>query len=967
LKSTFIFILFLNLLICCLAAQTAIAPIHHPKDSMELAKCIDRCDILMEKREWGKALQIAEDAMLSMQGEQRKFIKLQTKLLLIQGDCQLELSQFKRAANLFETALLTVRRHGELDSITSDVLNKIGNLQLSMRDPIASIAPLTEALEIRQHLFGPDHPKVADVLNNLGIAYSATGDLAKAQSFHRQALRIRRGYSPSEPADIAQSLNNLGQSLQDGTQFQEAIDHYTEGLSIYQSLDENYQLQIGDLNLNISTVFFDLGDIDQSLKYLDAALQGYRKILPMDHPSLAICYNNMANSYSILGDTKQAEYYYEKALSIRKKTFGEHHAEVAETLLNIGRNFWFEGDYETANLKFESAFDALKYDRTDSLRLQKVSDHQLLLTGLYYSALSRKEAYQSLGNVLELEEARVLSQELDHLLDYLRLQYEATDSKLNLAAYGHTVYDLAIDVMLSLNAHTGQLRYLHEAFRYSEKGKGLILLDAFHAARAESFGSVPDKVIASVHQIEVEIAETEKEYFLRTQVASPSELDSLQNRLFLLQEEFSKRIEGVNQKYPEYYNLRYGATTPSVARIQQTVLRNDQTLIEYFLGNLDLRIFVLNQNGLEVKSIPLTVEFLDAIDSFNLAIRQFPYIPSNQIEQNLNAYANSAVLLYRNLIAPVEDLLDSNLIIIPDGKLGFLPFDALLRNPIDSFTNFRDHPYMIRDFAISYNYSATLLSEMVNKAPIEGLKPYLGFAPDFSESPVTGLSPLLHNIEEVNKAQETLGGRVYIGGKATKSNFIAHQEDYNILHLATHGKVDESDDVYSYLAFGSEDYLDPDQYSLFVRDIYGLSINAQLIILSACETGAGKLFSGEGIVSIARSFSYAGAASILATRWSINDKTTNNFMGYFLDQVKLGNPKDASVRNATLKYLDNQNQQYAHPFYWSSFMIFGDMEPILFPESYNWWIIPTCTIAMLLIGYLLFTKIARRPLPKTED
>jgi CHAT domain-containing protein len=310
-------------------------------------------------------------------------------------------------------------------------------------------------------------------------------------------------------------------------------------------------------------------------------------------------------------------------------------------------------------------------------------------------------------------------------------------------------------------------------------------------------------------------------------------------------------------------------------------------------------------------------------------------------------------------LKPVERYLQKHLIIVPDDRLGYLPFDALLTEPVDSLHLFRDHPYLIKSHYISYNYSASLLGEMKTGKSNSRTVSYLGFAPQFTgQGSPQGLAELLFNREEIAEARSKLGGRMYQGNQATKANFIKHQSNYEIIHLATHGKVDASSEDYSFIAFSQNDSQDPDDFLLYVREIYNLPIHAQMVILSACETGTGKLYQGEGVASIARSFSYAGAGSLVATRWNVNDRTTSQLIGLLLEGIKNQLPKDEAMQQAIVQYISKQNNDFAHPFYWSSFMIMGDMAPVRFGNSLVFF--GTITgILLLLLGALIYWRLKR--------
>jgi len=297
--------------------------------------------------------------------------------------------------------------------------------------------------------------------------------------------------------------------------------------------------------------------------------------------------------------------------------------------------------------------------------------------------------------------------------------------------------------------------------------------------------------------------------------------------------------------------------------------------------------------------------------------------------------------------------------------LGYLPFEILLQELPQNNTHFSDHAYLLKDYQISYSYSASLLQEMIEKQHAEKPKKnFLAFAPSFGEAsaPVasrslaairSGLNPLKFNIPEADQLNQIMGGDVFSALSATEPKFIEVAPFYRIIHLATHGKANDQAGDYSFLAFTEiADSLENE--FLYTRDLYNLRLNADMVVLSACETGVGELQRGEGIVSLARGFSYAGAKSIVTTLWSINDATTVELMEGFYAYLKDGMAKDAALRRAKLDYIQSHPNDEVHPFYWAAFVAVGDMSPVPVKGKY-WWFWGFAVLGLIAFaGYWVF-------------
>ncbi len=388
--------------------------------------------------------------------------------------------------------------------------------------------------------------------------------------------------------------------------------------------------------------------------------------------------------------------------------------------------------------------------------------------------------------------------------------------------------------------------------------------------------------------------------------------------------------------------------------MQSDLLQPDQTLLEYFVGDSSIFVFVIGQEKYEVKEIKKDFPLESWVDTLRFSLGE-------NHSSSVEAYGHVAHELYEKLIAPVDSILSEKVIIVPDGVLGYVPFEALLSSQVKDLADFKSYPYLIKDKQISYCYSATLLREMMEKQhkrqPAGSL---VAFAPfyegsyakldstmsltfdtltngrdtlifkdivtrkDFNKLPDSG--------EEVKAASLFWDGDYFLNTDATEDRFNEVAGNYRIVHLSTHGVVDSRSGDYSYLAFAEQKDSLENEF-LYIRDLYNLQLNADMVVLSACETGIGELQRGEGIISLARGFTYAGAKSIITSLWSVSDEHTKDLMLNFYKYLKMGFSKDEALRKAKLTLIENlspEDGMYAHPYFWSGFIGIGDMRPLDF-------------------------------------
>ena len=335
------------------------------------------------------------------------------------------------------------------------------------------------------------------------------------------------------------------------------------------------------------------------------------------------------------------------------------------------------------------------------------------------------------------------------------------------------------------------------------------------------------------------------------------------------------------------------------------------------------------------------------------------------VKSDFSAYTRAAHHIFRQIIAPVEKKIQaSTLIIIPDNELTSLPFEALLTTPVDTTMakDFRTLPYLLHRHSISYSYSTALLLENMAAPQVSPTLDFLAFAPVFPKrfaekkrsttsadilSVSRALSPgslpaTRDEVLEIEKIFQQQRGfwagltdwwygkptRVFLENEAKEQHLKTQDlKNYRYLHIATHGIVNEDEPGLSYLLFAESDSSNVDKTStddgiLHLTEIYPLSLNADLVVLSACETGSGRYAAGEGLIGLARGFSHAGARNLLASFWQVNDGSTANLMTNFYQLMLNGENKSRALQAAKQKLMA-ENPYYANPYYWAPFVLIG--------------------------------------------
>lgn len=468
---------------------------------------------------------------------------------------------------------------------------------------------------------------------------------------------------------------------------------------------------------------------------------------------------------------------------------------------------------------------------------------------------------------------------------------------------------------------------LEKAFSFTEKSKGVLLYEALRQSDASSVANVPDSILQQERELKESLTALEKSIFLEKQKKAAT------NKAQLAEWEREKldgsaALADLNQQmkreFPAFFRLKQDASA-SVSDVQK-LLQADQALVEYFVGEGSIYIFLVKKNSFHAQRLPKDFPLEAWVTAFRQGIEAFQF-SGNDREQLCASYTQLAEQLYQKLLQPIENQkLPQKLIIVPGGTLAYLPFDALLYETPQAACTFKKYPYLARRHVISYNYSATLFKELMQPQRGKAVGMFAGFAPAFGAGNASGFGQLAFNIAGTEEAAKIWGGLPYVGTSATSKALWENAAQHRILCLSTHAKANSDDGDFSFVVLAGKN---GGYDTIFVKEIYNHPIQADLVFLGACETGSGKFHNGEGVISLARGFLYVGAKSVVTTLWSINDESNKNLMVSFFRHLHDGERKDEALWHAKMEQLDgSENNLYAHPVYWAAYTPIGNMEPV---------------------------------------
>lgn len=826
-----------------------------------------------------------------------------------------------------------------------------------------------EALEI-ENLF------VAHILRHRANLYSQSGNSLQALEILKESIAIYKKTQSHQwmmigLMDMGVAYNNIWESTADTLWRDKALVIYQNVRNINQQYFEN------ENSIEKARLLINEADTKSNTLSAQELIIIHKKVLIIFESNNQIDYTieiniSIGDLYLKLNQKELAYTYYQKALQQAQKIYhNQKHRFFTKIYTHIGHYYSQKENYQQALKNYQKGLTALFpnfHEQNVSQNPPKISFYSepWIMEVLINKAQIFHQIYQKQGKQKEnLEFALQCIDSAFNMVRFLQQSYDRDAPKHMIRSHIHHLHETAIQINLTLYAETQSTHHLEKAFAYADQSRGSLLREVLNDVHAKKFSGIPEHLIKQERNIKKELAYYEKQLHEIQLTGENTTIPIIEDSLFTYRKQLNQFVEQLEQKYPKYHSLKYADSPLSLPQIQKK-LSPQQTLIEYFVGDSILYSFVLTNEDIRHYTQPIPKDFSDLSQQSNGKVKQFLNSinqPSANNKTNATFVKKSHELYQLLLEKPLNDLADKDiqqLLIIPDNVLGYIPFDVLLYDSIDYTNLHAQKPYLLQKYSIGYAFSAALFSkETTSPSPTTS---FGGFAPIYEKEEIKVLKQLQKdstNLENilvsntrgdigdlewaritVNQLASLMNGDKWLEHAASEKNFKMEAPNYDILHLAMHGYLDSHNPLYSKLVFTlTADTLEEDNF-LTAAEIYNLQLNADLAVLSACQTGEGEFKKGEGIMSLARAFAYAGCPSMVMSLWSVPDKETGELMVYFYEELKAGETKDVALRKAKLRYLEAHQADKigSHPYHWAAFVPIGDMDAMKIEGGgIEWW------------------------------
>jgi CHAT domain-containing protein/Tfp pilus assembly protein PilF len=776
--------------------------------------------------------------------------------------------------------------------------------------------------------------------------YDSLGEKQKALEYYDRALPLLQAVGDRRVE--AATLNNMGYVYDSLGEKQKALEYYDRALPLLQAVGDRGG-ESATLN-NIGGVYYLLGEKQKALEYYDRALPLFQAVEDRDGEATTL--NNIGLVYSSLGEKQKALEYYDRALPLFQAV--EDRDGEATTLNNIGLVYSSLGEKQKA-LEY--------YDR--ALPLVQAVGYRGGEAATLYNLASLQRSQGNLKQALTLMDSAIT------IVENLRTEIGSQELRTSYFATVQGYYQFCIDLLMQLHQQNPSQGYDALALQTSERARARSLVEQLTEAGLNLKADLDPALAAEEQRLTQALnAADQKRINLLASSASNPALEAVKAEIDDILDQLQRLEARIRSANPAYANLKYPDPL-TLDGIQTQILDDNTLLLQYALGKDRSYLFLVSKTDLKTYELPPKAEIEAAVEEYRELLLSPEFKDLSQGQR-----------LSEMLLGQIAgELNGQRLVVVGDGKLQLLPFAALpwdsgagsgaslaplLKNheiiTLPSVTSLAvqreqwqkreqapqtlamiaDPVFQANDPRLGANATTTRPGELSQQIPglvgnndnnnndnndsgdkrasTEEDSEWLQRCRNFERLPHTA-TEAEQILALVPDAQEfsALG---FDANYATATN--PNLSQYRIVHLATHGCIQDDPRLSNlalslFTAGGQEAEIS----SLKLQDIYNLELNADLVVLSACQTGTGKEVQGEGIVGLTRGFMYAGARRVAVSLWSVNDRATSILMSdYYRQMLEQKVEPAAALRQAQLAMW--QSESYSAPYYWAAFTLQGD-------------------------------------------
>jgi CHAT domain-containing protein/Tfp pilus assembly protein PilF len=818
----------------------------------------------------------------------------------------------------------------------------VGTCHTLLDAPRKAIPYLDKALEMLSKTSYPEAARLkVKTYLELGGSYLDLGETDKSIDCLENGLT----YKPSM-GQLAEYHNRLGNGYGEKKQFEEAIRHYKTACALYE--DKPSPL-IGTLT-NLANRYRLTGKIDSALQCLNRCVelnQGLKSDDTVRIQKIASAYIGFGDCYQLQKKVDLAKKYYQKAIDHLQKKSPIYPSQLSEAYEGLGDLAVSKAE----KLKYYHQSVGILIPELATIKPDKLPNGAL--SALSVSSQGVKVLSKKAKVLYELNKespkynlvTAATYRLLDSVIIDMAHSYQEESDQFKMFEQTVPIYEKALALSIQEQDTAAILRYF-------ERNKAFVLRMGLFNRAAKRFAGIPATILAQEHDLAMDVAFWRKKTIDHENRAYRDSLLDAKRRL----NDFVEKDLKKNPAYKAYYHAKYEKYQTITLEILRESLKDSMAILSYYMGRDSIYTLTISKQKMDIQRIQMPDSFEQR---FYTLRNTFRYDSSATTERRRYDFERLSPLFYdwllRHPLAAVNsDSSINRLKIIPDGVLGYLPFGLLQEKTSDWRPRGKPRlDFLIQRYAISYEYSLSLMSHepfLDDKAIEKHLQPSLfgGWGvkyDDFTIKQMEKGNKLIEKLEnspwEVREIQTKIGGNIFTddqwfkfgAAKTDKQTFLKEMHNHQILHLSMHAALNDKNPLESGLIFTKTGAKD-DNF-LTIGELYAHHFNRNdLTVLSACNTGNGKLYRGEGIISLTRAITLAGAASVLSTLWSVGDKDMSIIMPRFYENLQRGMEKDIALQQAQIAYLHTKVD--LEPSRWAAPILTGNLDALKVEKASFW-------------------------------
>ena len=852
---------------------------------------------------------------------------------------------FKKSETVLNTLEKTPRniyKQAMLQNNIAAIYSTQGNLNAALTAMKTTINCLNSFLKSDI----PDNKRAAateflySAIENYAGIYKSMGDYQKTLELLLYANREKQRYFDAENPEIFKSKILLGQINYELKDYKKANFYLNNGIKQIEKTSGDNYLWNADAHYTMALINDAVGKTDNATQNFDKSERLYNLALEGSYDEMYLDFIVKASHFYARNNQK------DKAIKMAKKAYEyvkENQGittsfEIQQTL-NLAELYYELGDYQLALHQSKKTLELL----TKSLPTQKNIQNSTVI--YKYKPLAILYKVKSEYQLESKKEVSFLKQHFKELnLAIAIIEQQKTllngDTNISILIEDNTeVFEFAKKIALQLYQATKDKSYLEKMIGLNESVLYNKIRARLNSRSAMAYHDVPQKILNQEQKIQAALQK------------------SLQNsddmkEYFKLENDWNNYLKMLQLKYPKYYELRFASISKSAANITENLPKN-VTVVRYTTIDNQLYGIVLAKEKATIFKIN-QVKVADNIKK----LQQDNLLFENQFEVLHD--------LYLKLWKPLEkDIKTKDVIIVPEGDLFNLSFEMLTPNLAKSYQELTRNSLLAK-YVISYNYSLFLIDK--NSKTIDYAANFIAFVPEFNDKMKTDYKIAINDSLNFDKTYLTLlpqpftktlaekatrifRGTSFLNENSTEKIFKNSAKEHKIIHIGTHAESNNISPELSRLVFAkSLDSTNTDDNFLYTYEIYNINLASNLAILTACETGKPTYQAGEGMISLAHAFNYAGSESILTSLWKIDEQSSAEIITLFYENIKKGWPKNRALRQAKLDYMATAKGRTINPQYWAGLVLIGDTSPIVLQSSFTftYWVLALIIIALVV-------------------